>query len=174
MPAYFREHLGIDGILQWAREWGAHGIIGQFYHTEEIQKFTRAGIPVLAQDFKERFTDIPNITGDYHEAGRIGAEYFLKKGFSHFAFYGFQHIVWSRERAEGFEERLRQAGHMVHYYEHNEGAPIGPYLIQYYHTVGGSILLTIVLLKGYVLKNRLMDGYGLIGFTGHNRQPTGQ
>ncbi|MBT1686957.1 AraC family transcriptional regulator [Dawidia soli] len=123
MPAYFREHLGIDGILQWAREWGAHGIIGQFYHTEEILKFTRAGIPVLAQDFKERFTDIPNITGDYHAAGRMGAEYFLKKGFSHFAFYGFQHIVWSRERAEGFEERLQQAGHTVHYYEHNEGAP---------------------------------------------------
>ena len=116
MPAYYRETIGIDGILQWAKEWGADGIIGQFYNDAEVQKFKRAKIPVIAQDFKERFTDIPNITGAYRETGRLAAEYFLKKGFKNFAFYGFNNIVWSRERAEGFEERIQEAGHNVHYY----------------------------------------------------------
>jgi LacI family transcriptional regulator len=120
MPTYYRETIGIDGILKWAKEWGADGIIGQFYNDEEVEKFTKANIPVIAQDFKERFTDIPNITGDYKETGRLGANYFLKKGFKNFAFYGFGNIVWSRERAEGFGERVREAGFDVHYYEHKD------------------------------------------------------
>jgi LacI family transcriptional regulator len=117
MPTYYRETIGIEGILQWAKEWEADGIIGQFYNDEEVNKFTEANIPVIAVDFKERFTDIPNITGNYHQTGRLGADYFLKKGFKNFAFYGFNNIVWSRERAEGFEERIQQAGFDVHYYE---------------------------------------------------------
>ena len=117
MPAYYRETNGIDGLLQWAKEWEADGIIGQFYNDEEVKKFTRAGIPVIAQDFKERFTDIPNITGAYYETGKLAAEYFLKKGFKNFAFYGFNNIVWSRERAEGFEDRIQEAGYTVNHYQ---------------------------------------------------------
>jgi len=124
MPAYYRETMGIDGILKWAQEWEADGIIGQFYNKGEVEKFTQANIPVIAQDFKERFSGIPNITGDYKETGRLAANYFLKKGFKNFAFYGFTNIVWSRERAEGFEERIQEAGFNVHYYEHKgPGAP---------------------------------------------------
>src|SRR5690554_2321325 len=118
MPLYYRESIGMDGILEWAKEWEADGIIGQLYNDIEINKFLNAGISVIAQDFKERFKEIPNITGAYREAGAMGAEYFLKKGFKNFAFYGFNDIVWSRERAEGFEERVNSAGYEVHYFEH--------------------------------------------------------
>lgn len=124
MPTYYRETIGINGILKWAKEWEADGIIGQFYNGEEVEKFTEAKIPVIAQDFKERFTDIPNITGAYRETGALGADYFLKKGFKNFAFYGFGNIVWSRERAEGFEERIQEAGFDVHYYEHKDSRGI--------------------------------------------------
>ncbi len=120
MPTYYREKMGIDGILQWAKEWKAEGIIGQFYNNDEIKKFRQAKIPVIAQDFQERFTNIPNITGAYRETGRLGAEYFLKKGFKNFAFYGFSNIVWSRERAEGFEDRIQEAGYNVHFFEHKD------------------------------------------------------
>jgi LacI family transcriptional regulator len=120
MPTYYRETIGIDGILKWAKEWEADGIIGQFYNDEEVEKFTQANIPVIAQDFKERFTDIPNITGAYRDTGRLGADYFLRKGFRNFAFYGFGNIVWSRERAQGFEERIQESGFNVHYYEHKD------------------------------------------------------
>ncbi|MCF0061621.1 DNA-binding transcriptional regulator [Dyadobacter chenwenxiniae] len=119
MPLFHRETVGIDGILKWALEWKADGIVGQLYN-KDIEKIIQTGIPVIAQDFKERFTEIPNITGGYHEAGQLGADYFLKKGFTNFAFYGFNDIVWSRERAEGFEERLKKRGHQVHYFEHKK------------------------------------------------------
>lgn len=119
MPLFHRETVGIDGILEWAREWGADGIIGQLYNDKDIDKIVQAGIPVIAQDFQERFETIPNITGGYREAGIMAAEYFLKKGFKNFAFYGFQDIVWSRERAQGFEERLKKAGYPVEYFDHH-------------------------------------------------------
>ncbi|MBD2755608.1 AraC family transcriptional regulator [Spirosoma validum] len=120
MPLFHRETLGVDGILNWARDWEADGIIGQLYNDSSVEKIVRAGIPVIAQDFKERFTEIPNITGAHVATGAMAADYFLKKGFRQFAFYGFKHIVWSRERAEGFDERVSRSGYTVHYFEHEE------------------------------------------------------
>ncbi len=120
MPLFYRETIGIQGILDWALEWKANGIIGTFYNDQDLDKFTKANIPVIAQDFKERFQNIPNITGGYREAGVMGAEYFLRKGFANFAFYGFKDIVWSRERAEGFEATIRESGYEVHYFEHRK------------------------------------------------------
>ncbi len=118
MPTFYRETIGIGGIVKWAREWGARGMFGQLYNDPEVGLFTEAGIALMAVDFKERFTGVPNVTGGYFEAGRMGAEYFLKKGFKNFAFYGFKNIVWSRERAFGFEERIRKSGYRVEYFEH--------------------------------------------------------
>lgn len=118
MPIYYRETIGVDGMLKWAKDWGAKGLIGQLYNKSKIWKLTNAGISVIAQDFEDKFKDVPIITGAYHETGRLGAEYFLKKGFQNFAFYGFRNVVWSRERAEGFEEKIKEAGYAVHYFEH--------------------------------------------------------
>jgi LacI family transcriptional regulator len=120
MPLFYRETIGIDGLLAWAKEWGANAVIGQLYNDADVVKIVEAGIPVIAQDFKERFSDIPNITGAYRETGEMGASYFLKKGYTNFAFYGFSDIVWSRERAEGFEKKINESGHEVHYFEHRK------------------------------------------------------
>jgi LacI family transcriptional regulator len=122
MPSSYRETVGSKGILKWAKEWGADGMIGQFYNESDAALIARAGIAVIAQDFKERFKKIPNISGAYFEAGEMGAEYFLKKGFKHFAFYGFSNIVWSRERAEGFEDALTKKGFNVHYFENKKSS----------------------------------------------------
>ena len=118
MPTYYRETRGMEGILKWAREWKADGILGQFYNDSNLDLLWNEGISVVAQDFKERHENIPNITGDYFNTGRLGAEHFLRKGYENFAFYGFKNIVWSRERSQGFENRITQEGYSVHYFEH--------------------------------------------------------
>lgn len=118
MPSYYRETKGIEGILHWAKEWKANGIVGQFYNDSDPKRLLDEGIAVVAQDFKERHSTVPNITGDYFKTGYMGAEYFLRKGYENFAYYGFKDIVWSRERGQGFEERLAEEGHSVHYFEH--------------------------------------------------------
>jgi LacI family transcriptional regulator len=117
MPLFYRETLGMDGILNFACEWGADGIIAQLSNNLDVKRVLDAGICLIAEDFKERFSDIPNITGGYEEAGRLGATYFLEKGFRNFAFYGFRNIVWSRERAQGFESHLNAQGFQVHHFD---------------------------------------------------------
>ena len=118
MPTYYRETRGMEGILKWAKEWKANGIMGQFYNNSNLDILLNEGISVVAQDFKERHEIVPNISGDYKKTGIMGAEYFLRKGYQNFAFYGFRNIVWSRERAQSYEERLKQEGYSVHYFEH--------------------------------------------------------
>lgn len=118
MPLSYREVNGMKGVLDWALNWKADAIIGQFYPHEEVEIFAEHGIIAIAQDFKSRFSSIPNITGDHYQAGKMGAEYFINKGYKNFAFYGFKDVVWSDERSEGFKETIRAATHSAHYSEY--------------------------------------------------------
>lgn len=110
MPLSFRDVNEVEGVLEWALKWKADCIIAQFYNTDHVKIFKKNGIIAIAQDFKQRFTDILNITGAHYIAGQMGANYFIKKGFQHFAFYGFKGIVWSEERCEGFRDEVEKHG----------------------------------------------------------------
>ena len=109
LPLSIRDKFGIEAVVEWARRMRADAVIGQFYSTDRVELFAHNGIIAIAQDFKTRFTTIPNITGPHYRAGEMGAEYFLKKGFRHFAFYGTRGIVWSDERCQGFRDTVRRA-----------------------------------------------------------------
>ena len=111
MPPSYKDEYGIEGVLQWAKKWGADAIIGRFDNDEDVTLFTRNGIVAIAQDFKQRFSQIPNITSDYFTTGEMAARFFLDKGFTHFAFYGYKDTVWSDERCEGFYRCIQSAGY---------------------------------------------------------------
>lgn len=117
MPLAFKEKYGIDEIIKWAKKWKADGIVALIQESEELHKLIKTKIPIIVQDSNERFLNIPNITGGYYKTGEMAADYFLKKGFKNFAFYGSKNIVWSRERKEGFENKLREYKINVHHYE---------------------------------------------------------
>ena len=60
----------------------ADAIIGRFDNDDNVELFRENGIIALAQDYKSRFSNIPNITGDYRKTGRMAAEFFLSKRLS--------------------------------------------------------------------------------------------
>ena len=97
MPPSYKNSHGIEGVLKWAKTWHADAIIGRFDNDDNVELFRENGIIALAQDYKSRFSNIPNITGDYRKTGRMAAEFFLSKGFQNFAFYGYRDTVWSQE-----------------------------------------------------------------------------
>ena len=109
LPLSIRDKFGIGAVLELAGRMRADAVIGQFYNTDNVELFAQRGIITVAQDFEARFPNIPNITGPHFLAGKMGAEYFLKKGFRHFAFYGMRDVVWSDERLQGFRETVRAA-----------------------------------------------------------------
>ena len=110
MPYYHKTKVGIEGVLTWAKEWKADAIIGMFEHTDDIRMIKEAGIAVIAQDFRKKFNNIPNITADYIGTGRMAARYFLERGFRNFGFFGHNNVCWSDERCEGFRKEISEAG----------------------------------------------------------------
>lgn len=110
MPPAFKQRYGFDAVLKWALDWKADAIIGRFDADDPVEEFEKNGIVAIAQDYKQRFTQIPNITGGYFETGEMAAEFFLSKGFRDFAFFGLNGIVWSEERCEGYIKRLKKKG----------------------------------------------------------------
>lgn len=110
MPPSYKRANGIPGVLEWGKKWEADAIIAQFDDTDEVELFQQNGIIALAQDFKSRFSVIPNITSMYKQTGQMAADFFLQKGFRNFAFYGYKDVVWSEERCMGFRDRIVEKG----------------------------------------------------------------
>lgn len=120
MPPAYKQTYGIEGVLKWAKQWKADAIIAQFDDHDPVDLFRQNGIVALAQDYKSRFTTIPNITSRYHQTGKKAADFFLQKGFQHFAYYGYKEVVWSAERGAGFRDRIAEKGYGAQFYEYQK------------------------------------------------------
>ena len=75
MPSSYKNEIGIPGLLKWAKDWEIDAIIGRFEESDNIDLIRDNGIIVVAQDFKKRFKNIPNITADYIGTGRMAARF---------------------------------------------------------------------------------------------------
>ncbi|MCK9343405.1 MAG: DNA-binding transcriptional regulator [Massilibacteroides sp.] len=115
MPPSYKQDNGIEAVVKWALRWGANAIIGQFNPDDNVDLFKKNGIVAIAQDYKSRFTQIPNITAEYNRMGYMAAELLAQKGFHNFAFYGYEDVIWSLEREEGFRGYLEEHGLTDHY-----------------------------------------------------------
>lgn len=109
IPLSFRDANQLKTVAEIATHWRADAIIGQFRSFEDARIFQERGIIPVAQDYKQVFPGIINITGDYQEAGRMAARYFLERGLRNFAFYGLRSVVWSDGRREGFAREIEEA-----------------------------------------------------------------
>ncbi|MDY6277962.1 MAG: substrate-binding domain-containing protein [Bacteroidales bacterium] len=119
MPREFKKSLGIPGVVEWAKNWCADAVIGQFEQSDDVELFAKNGIVAIAQDYKKRFTNIPNITGDYYGTGKMAAKFFIERGFKNFGFFGFNNVCWSDERLEGFRQEITRAGLGENFFVYN-------------------------------------------------------
>ena len=110
MPPEYKAQIGIPGVIRLAKEWDVNAVIGQFEPTDDVGLFAENGIVAIAQDYKKKFTAIPNITADYLGTGRMAARFFLERGFRNFGFFGMNDVCWSDERCEGFRREVDAAG----------------------------------------------------------------
>jgi LacI family transcriptional regulator len=119
MPSYFREIYGDEGIVKWAKEWGANAIIAQFSQVD-VNILNQLNIPIIIQNYKDRNDFISNLTGDYFGTGSMAAKFFLLRGYKHFAYYGFNNAVWMRERKDGFVVTIEEKGFKVFLYSDHQ------------------------------------------------------
>ena len=122
MPLYFRELYGDEGVVEWAKKWGADAIIAQFSDIDP-SVLNQLNIPIIVQNYKERSSGISNLTGDYFGTGVIAANFFLHKGYKSFAYYGLTDTVWGRERGEGFKKIVSNKGYEVYEFNNRKRVP---------------------------------------------------
>ncbi len=116
LPSYLKTMNGKEGIVEWAKEWQADAIIAQWDH-EGTNLLKQLNIPVILQNYKRRSSFYSNLTGDYVGTGKMAAEFFIKKRFTNFAFYGNKDVVWSKERADGFRQEVERIRGNYYYFE---------------------------------------------------------
>ncbi|HBK33143.1 MAG TPA: transcriptional regulator, partial [Porphyromonadaceae bacterium] len=116
LPSYYKALYGKEGIVQWAKEWKADAIIAKWDH-DGTNLLAELNIPVILQNYKYRSEYFSNLTGDYIGTGEMAAQFFIKRRYRNFAFYGNKGVIWSRERAEGFRREVEKTGGNYFYFE---------------------------------------------------------
>lgn len=116
IPSYYKTLYGKQGIINWAKEWNANAFIAQWDH-EGTNLLSELNIPIILQNYKSRSETFSNLTGDYIGTGRMAAQFFAKKKYKNFAFYGSKNALWSRERAEGYFNEVQKLGGNYYYFE---------------------------------------------------------
>jgi LacI family transcriptional regulator len=99
----------------------ARGVDGAFVHPScraEEEMAADCGIPCILTCTTAPQKVLPYFTANNRLLGRMGAEHFIEKGFTNFAYYSLNNSVfWSEERLDGFRERVQKAGGTVHVFE---------------------------------------------------------
>ncbi|MBP5675667.1 MAG: substrate-binding domain-containing protein [Bacteroidales bacterium] len=106
MPPSYKREIGIKGVVRWAKDWRANVVIGLFDPGDDVSLFRKNGIVAIAQDYISKFDDIPNITAEYEQAGRIAAQQLTGRGYRNFGFFGYDDVCWSDGRLKGFRSTL--------------------------------------------------------------------
>jgi LacI family transcriptional regulator len=90
----------------------ASGVDGAFlYPTSQAEEELAAtcGIPCILTRTTGPQKVLPYFTANNYLIGQMGAEHFIEKGFTNFAYFSLNnHIFWSKERLDGFIERVRK------------------------------------------------------------------
>lgn len=109
LPSYYKKLYGEKGIMEWAKKWKADAIIGQL-NNEGLNLSDKLNIPVILQNYHHRSIKYSNITGDYKGTGTMAANFFIKRMFTNYAYFGIKGVVWSDERMEGYKKKIKYSG----------------------------------------------------------------
>jgi LacI family transcriptional regulator len=115
-PPYHEQPKSARPLIR-LREQGFHGIITFAANQAQIEASIPPGFPSVVLPIEEKTPGYCSIVEKANVVGKVAAEHFLDRGFTRFAFCGYDHMFWSRVRQDGFVRRVAQAGYRVSVYE---------------------------------------------------------
>jgi LacI family transcriptional regulator len=122
-PPFFRDLGRKKKILHRIKNWHADGIITRL--VAQIEDIVATGVPTIVaastnEGVPTGILDSPTVTTDNVAAGEMAAEHLLERGFTRFAYCGFEEIQWSVQRGESFARKVTQAGHEINFYRRSK------------------------------------------------------
>ena len=82
------------------------GLIAHVMDDAHADQFARLGIPVIADFYRKPRCGFAQALPDHAAIGRLAAEHFLERGFTNYAFCGYDGILFSDERRAGYVAAL--------------------------------------------------------------------
>lgn len=92
-------HSGFPG---WLKKWRGHGIISRIEDRNMAAALRKTGLPVVDVLGNARFPGISTFDTDARAVAKLAADFFLKAGFQHFGFCGYQKIPFSERREAAY------------------------------------------------------------------------
>ena len=113
-PVYIQSDQKLD--IKKLKEWNPDGIIAR--DTDDVKLILRLGIAaviskVVSKDLPRCYT----LEVDSASAGKLQVEHLLDRGFSNFAFIGFDDMPWSQANCKSVQQRLAKTGFDLNLYQ---------------------------------------------------------
>jgi LacI family transcriptional regulator len=103
-------HIEETGPLRsspaWLRSWRGHGIIARMESSEIARAVLSKGIPVVNVSGRTSPPGVPHVDMDNRAACDLAVDYFVQRGYRHFAFCGNPRFEWSAWREQLFTRRV--------------------------------------------------------------------
>jgi LacI family transcriptional regulator len=106
--------------LSFLKQRGCKGAFVSAQTTAKAKELLQLGIPVIAVSTAQNTFNLPFVSTDSEQIAKLAYEYFLKKKFRNFAFFGLTQAKWSLERVEYFSSYLAKAGYIVHVFKEQQ------------------------------------------------------
>ncbi|HEY3756199.1 MAG TPA: DNA-binding transcriptional regulator [Opitutaceae bacterium] len=116
-----------EADTKWLRSRKWDGAISRHTTPALVRACAEMGVPLVDLNDSEPFDGVPKIRPDNVGIGHMGAEHFIERGYSHFAFCGFSNAGWAQERRDGFVEGLQLAGRTCEIFEVSYPGDLNPY-----------------------------------------------
>ena len=116
LPSYYKALYGESSIVERIKEWKIEAVIAQWEY-EGVDFLDQLDIPVFLQSYRNISGRFSKISGDYIGAGVMAAQFFAKRHFKNFAFYGNKNFFWSKARAEGYRREVERIKGNYYYFE---------------------------------------------------------
>ena len=113
-PEFYRQ--GKEKSHKWLTGLDADGVIAHTWAPHFIDSIVNLGLPAIICGLDKPKRKACRLSTDEIGAGRMAAEYFMERGFRNFAFCGFDDMIWSQQKCDGFKRALTEAGFQTSVY----------------------------------------------------------
>ncbi len=114
-PEFYRQ--GKEKSHKWLTGLDADGVMAHTWDNDFIDSIVNLGLPAVICGLDKPKRKAYRLFTDEAGVGRMAADYFLKRSFRHFAFCGFDDMIWSQQKCEGFKRTLAEAGFQIFVYQ---------------------------------------------------------
>ncbi|MDD5065071.1 MAG: DNA-binding transcriptional regulator [Phycisphaerae bacterium] len=114
-PEFYRQDK--EKSHKWLTDIDADGVIAHTWDPDFIDSIVNLGLPAVICGLDKPKHKACRLSTDEIDAGRMAAEYFIQRGFRNFAYCGFDDMIWSQQKCDGFKRILAESGFQTSVYQ---------------------------------------------------------